>query len=77
MLKILHLLLKAMLAKIKILVKNLKKIKDNLMLSLPILFTIMLLPGVSMLATSIIVSLFEQHNENLVVQERLLNNEVL
>lgn len=66
-----------MLAKIKILVKNLKKIKDNLMLSLPILFTIMLLPGVSMLATSIIVSLFEQHNENLVVQERLLNNEVL
>ncbi|NQZ79619.1 MAG: hypothetical protein HRT52_01265 [Colwellia sp.] len=47
------------------------------MLSLPILFTIMLLPGVSMLATSIIVSLFEQHNENLVVQERLLNNEVL
>lgn len=66
-----------MLAKIKILVKNLKKIKDNLMLSLPILFTIMLLPGVCMLATSIIVSLFEQHNENLVVQERLLNNEVL
>ena len=66
-----------MLAKRKILIKNLKKIKDNLMLSLPILFAVMLLPGVCMLATSMIVSLFEQHDENLVAQERLLNNEVL
>jgi len=47
------------------------------MLSLPILFGVMLLPGVCMLATSMIVSLFEQHNENIAAQEPLLNTEVL
>jgi hypothetical protein len=44
------------------------------MLSLPILFVVMLLPGVCMLATSIVVSFFEQHNENLVTAERVLNS---
>ncbi|MFT5758228.1 MAG: hypothetical protein ACI9LM_002967 [Alteromonadaceae bacterium] len=44
------------------------------MLSLPILFAVMLLPSVCMLATSMIVSLFEQHNDNLGTPERALNS---
>jgi len=47
------------------------------MLSLPILFAVMLLPGVCMLVTSIIVSLFEQNNDNIVSHEHQLNTKML
>jgi len=44
------------------------------MLSLPVLFAVMLLPGVCMLATSMIVSLFERHNDNLTRSEQAVNS---
>jgi len=47
------------------------------MSSLPILFAVMLLPGACMLATSIIVSLFEQSDDSAVSQEHQLNTKML